>query len=227
MTAMHEGDSGTEPEGAPAIERLHIVSMAVWDAPSVGVADRPTPIKVGAACSEGCNLAGRRVVVMDDRGAALGEGVLMDAAAGSGEGLAWTLLNIRTPAMKGVSHLTASLQADDGAHSPCATAFSLRIEPAPDSTVCFMVVSEATGKALEDCEVRLGRYFTYTDADGRARLDVSSGDYLCEIRKEGFAATPFNVPVSADLSLLIEAGKGETREELEARLSSMENHPWG
>ena len=66
-----------------------------------------------------------------------------------------------------------------------------------------------------------------TDADGRARLDVSSGDYLCEIRKEGFAATPFNVPVSADLSLLIEAGKGETREELEARLSSMENHPWG
>jgi hypothetical protein len=227
MTAPVD-DEAVELDGPMPSEPSHVTSMAVWDMPSVAIAGRTAHVKVGVTCSLGCSLVGHLVTVRDESGTTLGE-ALLDDPIGASEGLNWAQVIFEAPIFMGVSHLSASFTANDGevTHLTCSTAFSVMTDPVPDASICLQVIFAPTGQALEDVEVRLGRYFTYTDGYGRARVDIPKGDYLCEIRKEGFAAAPFNVAASGDLSLLIKADKGETREELEARLSAMENYPWG
>lgn len=229
MTETPEDEAVAQLDGPTPSQPTHVTSMAVWDTPSVAVAGRAAKVKIGVTCCLGCSLAGDRVTVLDESGTLLGEALLLDDPAETSEGLSWAEVTFKTPAITGVSHLSASFSANDGeaVHPTCNAAFSVVTAPVPDARVCLTVVFEPTGLALEDVEIRLGRYFVYTDMHGRAQVDVPKGNYLCEIRKEGFAATPFDMAVSTDVSLVIKAGKGETREELEARLSAMENYPWG
>jgi hypothetical protein len=88
------------------------------------------------------------------------------------------------------------------------------------------VVSEATGEPVERMEVRMNHYADFTGADGLARFDLPGGSYTCSIRKLGYKSEPVAVEVTADVAIEVLAGKGETREELEARLSAWENYPW-
>lgn len=208
---------------------MHVTSMAVWDTPSVAIAGRTATVKIGVTCCLGCDLAGDRVAILDESGTLLGEALLLDDPDGVSEGLSWAQVAFKAPAIAGVSQLSASFSAKDSedAHPSCNTAFSVMTAPVPDARVSLTVVFEPTGLALEDVEIRVGRYFTHTDTHGQAQVDVPKDNYLCEIRKEGFTAAPFDIAVSTDVSLVIKAGKGETREELEARLSAMENYPWG
>lgn len=229
MTETLDDEAVAQLDGSTPSEPVHVTSMAVWDTPAVAVAGRATKVKIGVTCCLECSLVGDRVAVLDESGTLLGEALLLDDPSEASEGLSWAQVTFETPATTGVAHLSASFSANDSevTHQTCSAAFSVMIDRIPDSSVSLQVIFAPTGEVLEDVEIRLGRYFTYTDAQGRAHIDVPNGDYLCEIRKEGFAAAPFYIAASGDVSLLIKADKGETREELEARLSAMENYPWG
>jgi hypothetical protein len=229
MTGAVDDEPATQLDDPTPSEPMHVTSMAVWGMPSVAIAGRAATVKIGVTCCFGCSLAGNRVAVLDESGKILGEALLLDDPDGVSKELSWAQVAFKAPATMGVSQLSASFSANDGevTHLTCRAAFSVMTDRAPDASISLQVIFAPTGKVLEEVEVRLGRYFAYTDKHGRARVNVPKGKYLCEIRKEGFAAAPFNIAVNADASLLIKAEKGETREELEARLSAMENYPWG
>jgi hypothetical protein len=216
------------PEAEAADEAPHAVGMVTWDAPSPAVVGAAATVKVGVQCAHGCDLLGQRVELRDAEGAVVAAGVL-DTAPAEGLGdLYWRELSFTAPAATGVSFLTAACAPEGLAaeHLQAASPFSFRTEPRPEHRVAVGVVDEATGRPLEQVEVRMGRYAAYTDAQGEARFALPGGDYSCSIRKLGFKAEPVEVKVAGDLALAVRAGKGETREELEARLSAWENYPW-
>ena len=114
----------------------------------------------------------------------------------------------------------------DVPHLAAAASFSFRVDAAPEHRVTVRVAHPETATAIERVEVRLDHYAAYTDVRGEARLDVPGGRYTCSIRRIGYQADPVEIEVTADLVVHIKAGKGETREEMETRLSAWENYPW-
>jgi hypothetical protein len=214
------------PEETPPAP--HIISMVAWDAPlpaAIGVA---APIKIGAQCSQGCDLTGQSVTLSDGDGAPLSTGVLDRPPAPETPSLHWAELAFTPVGETGVRFFRAACAPNlDEPHTPASCAFSFRVDPRPAHLVTVRVTYEPTGEVVDDVEVRLGHYGAYTDSAGEVRLSVPSGTFELSIRKMGYKAAPYDVVIAADRTIQVLAGKGETREELEARLSAMEDRPWG
>ena len=224
MSEQELGGESPAEEAAPP----HALSMVAWDVPSPAIVGRPASVKVGVQCEHGCDLQGRAFIVRAAAGVVVAAAELDRAPAEETPALCWTEVALPTPVATGVSAFTAQSPALDTEppHAAATAAFSFRVDPLPEHQVTVRVVSEATGEAVERLEVRMNHYAAYTDAEGLARFDLPGGAYTCSIRKLGYKAEPVAVDVTADLSLDVMAGKGETREELEARLSAWENYPW-
>jgi hypothetical protein len=215
-------------EPAPEAPAPHIVSMVVWDTPlpaAIGVA---APIKVGAQCSHGCDLTGQKIEMTSGEGALLATGTLDQAPAQETPSLYWTELSFTPVGETGVRFFQANCALDiEEPHEPSSCAFSFRVDPSPAHKVTVRVIYEPTGEEVDDVEVRVGHYGAQTNGAGEVRLNVPSGTFELSIRKMGYKAEPFDVVIATDRIIEVLAGKGETREELEARLSMMEDRPWG
>lgn len=225
---MKQDETEGSVEPAPEAPAPHIVSMVVWDTPlpaAIGVA---APIKVGAQCSHGCDLTGQKIEMTGGDGTPLTSGVLDQAPATQTPSLYWTELRFTPVGDTGVRffHATCAPNLEEP-HTPGACAFSFRVDPRPAHTVTVRVIYEPTGEEVDDVEVRIGHYGGQTNGAGEVRLNVPSGTFELSIRKMGYKAEPVEVEISADRIIEVLAGKGETREELEARLSMMEDRPWG
>jgi hypothetical protein len=206
----------------------HSTSMVVWDVPSPAAANTVATVKVGVQCAEGCSLAGQIVELRDQTGAVVGTAPLGSEPSPGTDILHWVSVTFVAPATTGVAFLSAGCTPRN-LESPhlCATAsFSVRVDAAPEHRVTVRVTHHDTAAPIERVEVRLDHYAAYTDVQGEATLDVPGGRYACTIRRLGYQADPVEIEVTADRVVHIQAGKGETREELEARLSWWENYPW-
>ena len=221
--AALDDEAPAETAAAP-----HALSMVAWDAPSPAVVGRAASVKVGVQCEHGCGLHGQAIILRDGEGGLVASGRLDHAPAAETDTLYWTELPLPTQAATGLAAFTAECSASDleATHLAACAPFSFRVEPRPEHQVTVRVVAEATGAPVERMEVRMNHYAAYTDAGGEARFDLPGGTYECSIRKLGYKAEPMTVAVAADLVFEVVAGKGETREELEARLSAWENYPW-
>lgn len=225
MKEDEQEDTAPAPEPPPA---PHIISMVVWDTPLPAAIGVPAPIKVGAQCSHGCDLTGQKIEMTTADGTLLAGGVLDRAPAPETPALHWTELSFTPVGDTGVRFFQAKCTPDlEEPHEPNACAFSFRVDPRPAHAVKVRVIYEPTGEVLDDVEVRIGHYGAYTDGAGEVRLNVPSGTFELSIRKMGYKTPPFDVVIAADRTIEVRAGKGETREELEARLSMMEDRPWG
>lgn len=221
-------EAAPEPE-APPPPPPHIISMVVWDTPLPAALGVPARIKVGAQCSQGCDLAGQKIELTRGDGAPLPGGVLDRAPAPETPALHWTELMYLPVGETGVRHFRTSCAAAglEEPHEPGASVFSFRVDPQPAHAVTVRVIYEPTGEVVDDVEVRIGHYGAQTNGAGEARLNVPSGTFELSIRKFGYKAAPLAVEIGKDRTIEVFAGKGETREELEARLSMMEDRPWG
>ena len=109
-------------------------------------------------------------------------------------------------------------------HEPAEAGFGFRVAPPAAHQVRVRLVFE--GAPVDAAEVWMGHYAAETDAAGEAVFHLPRGVYDCGMRKLGYAAEPMEVEVASDLTVELPVGKGETREELEARLSAWESYPW-
>lgn len=206
----------------------HAVSLVVWDTPSPAVISLPALVKAGLVCEAGCDLTGQRIEVEDATGrvVAAGDAALqLDTQAGA---LFWTEIVLPPPQEQAVSHFVVRCGVAGLEHEHLAAdqRFSFAADVAAECVVRVAVVREDTGEPCVDVEVRLGRYEAFTGVQGEARLRVPRGAYSASIRKIGVKAEPIDIEVEGDMALQLLVQKGETREELEARLSMMEDRPW-
>lgn len=206
----------------------HATSMVVWDVPSPAAADTPARVRVGVQCTVGCCLAGQSVEVREQTGAVIGTTTLGADASPGTDALYWGDVTFAAPPTTGVVFLSAAFAPTnlDVPHLGADASFSLRVDAPPEYKVAVRVDHQETSAPIERVEVRLDHYAAYTDEHGEARFYVPGGRYTCSIRRIGYHADPVEIDVTADLAVHVKAGKGETREELEARLSAWENYPW-
>jgi hypothetical protein len=215
-----------ESESVPCAP--HATSLVVWDVPSPAAAGTPATVKVGVQCAIGCCLAGQVVEVRDQAGAVLGTATLGAEVSPGTDALYWGDVTFVAPPITGVAFLSAAFAPTnlEVPHLGAAASFSFRVDAPPEYRVAVRVGHQDTSAPIERVEVRLDHYAAYTDVRGEAQFYVPGGRYTCSIRRIGYDASPVEIEVTADLAVHIKAGKGETREELEARLSAWENYPW-
>jgi hypothetical protein len=213
-------------DGSEVVEATHEISVLVWDGPSPARVGAPATATVGVRCSQGCSLAGQAVEVRDASGAVIGRATLGDEPAAGAEALYAAEVTFPAPEATGPAQMTATCTPADlpTRHPDASTDFGFRVDPPADHEVRVRVVFQAA--PLAGAEVWMDHYVAQTDPAGKAIFNLPEGSYICSIRKLGFDAEPVAVQVSSDLALEVTAGKGETREELEARLSAWESYPW-
>ncbi len=229
----HETEAGVHEESAPLpmpFKTLpHTTSMAVWNVPSVVVANSAVKVNVGMRCSAACCLAGRVVEVVDHRGTTIGEGTLGDSLWPGTDALYWTEIELKAPSVEEIAAYRAlgGNPESEPLHERAAASFSFRTTRPPEHEVTVHVVDKNTGTGVSAVEVRLGPYIRPTDELGYVRVDVPGGTYDLTIRKDGFGAFPMVVEVQASLSVCVDAIAVPTMEELAPTLSSFQGFPWG
>lgn len=229
----HETEAGVHEESAhvpmPFKTLPHKTSMAVWNVPSVVVANSVVKVNIGMRCSTACCLAGRVVEVVDARGTTIGEGALGDSPWTGTEALHWTEVELKIPSTEGTMAYRAIGGTPDAEplHEASTADFSIRTTGPPEHVVTVHVVDKTTGAGVSEVEVRLGPYIRSTDEFGYVRVDVPGGTYDLTIRKDGFGAFPMDVEVGADLSVRVDAIAVPTMDELAPTLSSFQGFPWG
>jgi len=213
-------------DGEAAAEAPHEISVLVWDGPSPARSGAPATATVGVRCERGCSLGGQSVEIRDAGGVVVGRGALGDQPSAGAEALYAAVVEFTAPGEIGPARMTASCRPADlpEPHAVAGAEFGFRVDPPADHEVRVRVSFDAA--PLAGAEVWMNHYLAETDLAGEAVFHLPKGAYSCEIRKLGFRAEPAAVEVCADFTVEIAALKGETREELEARLSAWESYPW-
>lgn len=185
----------------------HTTSLAIWGIPGLVVINQQFTVRIGAHCSERCQLAGQLVEVRDPEGRTAARGRLSDTPLPDTETLYWTEIGLRAPLMEGVSSWSAVFAASpmEAPHEGAVAGFTLRTAAPPDHRVAVAVVIERTETPVEDVEVQLGPYRATTDANGLANLDVPKGTYELSTRKHGYAIEPRTVEVDGDRCVRLES----------------------
>ena len=225
---------GEAPPDAAAGERSeaaappHATSIAVWGVPSPVVVGSRFTVTVGVKCAAACSLAGQPVVVRDATGVEVGRGRLGALAAAGTRALYSAEVGLAAPPAAGVHAWTAAfpaagsgapLAAEGGSaeappdtaeppeapHTGAQAAFSFRAAPRPEHRVTVTVHDQETEQPLAAAEVHLGPYRAATDAEGRTRVDVPTGDYDLYVRKAGYTPHTGRVAVTGDVALQVAA----------------------
>ena len=92
-------------------------------------------------------------------------------------------------------------------HAAAACTFSFRTVEHPGNAVTVAVVDRDTQAPLANADVHLGTYRASTDADGRARVDVSTGEYELYVRSPGYLPYSEPVTVTGDAALVVAAAR--------------------
>lgn len=206
---------------APAEEQAHAVSMAAWDTPAPAIAAAAAHVKIGAQCSCGCDLSGARLMLVTEEGDVIAEAVV-DQTQDDDSALYYAEMTFIAPAQTGICRLAATLAGDDDHHS-AEMSFGFRVEPKPAFKAIVRAIYQPTGEPVIGAEIRMNLYEAYTDERGVATFALPPGRYTCTFRNYAQIAEPIEIDVTDDADLTIRAERGETREELEARLSRMED----
>ena len=205
----------------------HACSLTAWGVQSPAASGGRLQVRVGVRCGSACRLAGARVAVCDETGAAVGGGRL-GATPWAGTGaLYWTAVEVRAPDAEGV-HAWSAVLADAAAelpHDGAPAAFGFRTGRPCEHRVAVRVTEAGGGAPAAGVEVRVGPYSGSTAPDGTAEVAVPQGAFEVSIRRDGLEARPFTVAVEGDLALDIEADVVPRRAELHER--AIRDFPWG
>jgi hypothetical protein len=225
---MSEIGELTEVEAARAEPPPPEAALAVWGAPSPAVKGQRVALKVGVGCACGCDLARACLVLRDGAGALIASAIAENLRSDPDE-LYWADVAFDAPGEVGVVQYRVSVDwaEVETPHAAADMAFTLRVAPPPEHRVIVRAVYGETGAPIANAEIGLDAYLARTNEAGEARFDVPPGAYTCTLRKFGFKLAPIPVLVNESMMLDLDVEKGETREELERRLSMMENVPWG
>ena len=218
-------DAAAAEEAAPA---PHATSIAVWGVPSPVVVGSRFSVTVGVKCAAACSLAGQPVSVRDATGVEVGRGRLGPLPAAGTRALYAAEVALAAPRAAGVHAWTAAFHptrsgappAEGGSagasppetavppeapHAGAQADFSFRAAAPPEHRVTVTVHDQETEQPLTAVEVHLGPYRAATDAEGRTRVDVPTGDYDLYVRKAGYAPHTGRVAVTGDVALQVAA----------------------
>jgi hypothetical protein len=162
-------------EGAHAARET---SLAVWNVPSPVMIAEAFRVIVGVKSAGACTLTGAKVAIHDERGAAIGEGVLGEAPW-PGTALYWTEIALVAPAKAGTFSWSAAFAGDTAMppHSGAASRFSFVAVERPAHRSRIMVVAGEAGTPVENVHIALGPYRAATDGDGIAVMETPAGHF--------------------------------------------------
>lgn len=206
-----EGDGIVHGEAAlslPLPVRPHATSLAVWGVPSPVVRGAAFRVRVGARCSAGCGLGGERVVVRDDAGRPVGEGVLGEEPVRGTGALHPAEVELTGPDTEGLASWSVGFAGPERPELPHAGAsarFSFMVAPEPEHRVTVRVAESGTGRPLGKVDVRVGVHMGSTDGDGVAAIDLPGGAYEMVACRAGWVFSPRGIEVAGDVEIELEA----------------------
>jgi hypothetical protein len=169
--------------------RAHTISMAVWDVPSPVVMGKEFSIKVGAKCSAGCSLAGKRVEIYGQEDSMVATGTLGSLPWSVAGTLYWTSVKIQAPAKEG--YYTWEVRFPEPElrvpHEESSFKFSFGTARPPKHTVTVNVVDNRNGLPLIKADIRLRPLKVVTDEAEAAPADVPSPAYKAATDENGLA----------------------------------------
>ena len=183
-----------------ASPNIHATSLAVWDLASPVVIGRRATLKVGIACSSGCELAGTRVDVYNETGTRVGGGSLGSAPWPGTTALYWAELDVAAPEVEGEHAWT--LEASHGHATSIVRLVAVR---PPEHRVTLEVIDLGSRVPLAGVELRLGRFRAATNEAGIAHVEVPGGVYEVCAWKIGYDVLSSTVHVTGDTTMYLEA----------------------
>ena len=190
------------------LARPHVTSMAVWGVPSPVVTGASFSVRVGVKCVAECGLAGGRVVVRDEAGRRVGEGLLGDVPAAGTSALHPADVELAAPDGEGLVSWSAGFAGSGRRqlpHGGCSARFGFRVTAPPEHRVRVRVVEAATNRPIGRVDVRVGAHMSTTNEDGVAAIDLPGGVFDMAACRAGWEFSSRKVEVSADLELEMEA----------------------
>jgi len=179
----------------------HTVQLNVWDVPSATVAGERFRVSVGVRCSAGCNLSGRELSLLDQKGSQVGTVKLGRDVWPGTEALYFAEFEAQAPQMAG-SHQWEVKAADGGSELPHATGslpLVVRVVSTPDCEVAIRAVDRETQTPIKGARVVMHPYRAMTDEDGIAKVRVARGSYDILVSGSRYMPVSTSVEVTADM----------------------------
>jgi len=190
----------------------HETSLAVWDLASPVVAGRRATLKVGAACSRGCDLTGTAIAIHEEIGRSVGGGTLGPTPWPVTSALYWTELDVAAPDTEGAYSWTLQATPEpshEQVSSPCCF---IAVNP-PEHRVTLKVVEKHTGAPVDAVELRLGICRAATNEAGVAQVEVPGGAYDVTAWKIGYEILSSTADVAGDMSIQLEVASAADPEQ--------------
>jgi hypothetical protein len=182
----------------------HETSLAVWDLATPVVAGRRATLKVGAACSGGCDLTGTAIALHTETGRQVGSGTLGPAPWPGTSALYWTELDVAAPDTAGTCSWTLQTTAAEPPHEHVASPFRFIAVNPPEHRVTLKVVEKHTGAPVDAVELRLGIFRAATNEAGVAQVEVPGGAYDVTAWKIGYEILSSTADVAGDIRIQLE-----------------------
>jgi hypothetical protein len=181
----------------------HETSLAVWDAPSPAILAGESSLKVGVKCSAGCNLAGENIKIQDHEGKVVATGVLAESPWPGSQGLYWREISFQAPRQEGYYSWKAQFHEPRQAlpHQGALLPFGFQTARQPEYRLSIEVLDSETKVPIADAFVAANTFRTYTDAHGRAILEITGGIYEIYVWRDGYLAWETALEVSADTEI--------------------------
>jgi hypothetical protein len=182
----------------------HTTSLASWDLTSPVVAGRPATLKVGVACSSGCDLTGTRIDVYNETGTRVGTGSLGSQPWPATAALYWVELDVAAPDAEGDHAWTLQAITPEPLHVHAASTVRFVAVRPPEHRVTLEVMEKGSGAPLAGVELRVGRFRAATSDAGIAQIELPGGSYEVCAWKIGYDLLSSTVDVNADTTIHLE-----------------------
>jgi hypothetical protein len=182
----------------------HDTSIAVWDLATPVVSGRRATLKVGVACSAGCNLTGARIDVYNDTGARVGGGALGPARWPGASALYWTEFEVAAPDAEGEHSWTLQATVAQPSHAPAISSVRVIAVRPPEHRVTLAVTDKDSDMPVAGIELRIGVFRAATNEAGVAHLEVPAGTYDVAAWKIGYDLLSAVAHVTADTTIRLE-----------------------
>ncbi len=203
---MHRPEEAPQQEttGQNDIEiAAHNTTLAVWDIPSPLAINRSSTMKVGAKCSEGCEIAGREIEVRNEAGDKVASAKIGPTPWAGTSSLYWAEMQLMAPPAEGTYSWTVRFTGNDSElpHREASSNFRFVAVRQPEHIVTIQVMTQHTEAVLCGAEVRVGFYRGSTDESGLSKIDVPKGAYELNVWKRGYELLSRSIEVADDVTV--------------------------
>ena len=182
--------------------RRHKTELNVWDVSPAIVAGERFKFTAGVRCSAGCNLAGRRLMIVDGNGLQVGAAHLGHDVVPRTDALYYAEVEAEAPATAGGHPWEIKMAAWDSElpHEAGSVTMAVRVVGPPDCEVTVEAVDRENQRPIKNASVVMHPYRAVTDEKGVARIKVTKGRY--DILVSGARYIPVSIPaeVTADMA---------------------------